>query len=144
DNGQQLGFKRVELSSHVQERNVHRIEDKSKPLSPEAKYGSLLPSLLKRRKNVLHLVAAELAGQRAHHFGLMRFNGKALRAQGVISGPDALAELELAIHFGNDILDVRPELLDIIGLIFFQQQREEHFVIQRVAGFERVPASSDD
>ena len=54
-----------------------------------------------------------------------------------------LTELLLHVHLPDGVVDVGPVLLDVVGLIFLQQQREQHVVVQHIGSFEGVPAGGD-
>jgi len=55
-----------------------------------------------------------------------------------------LFEFELMAYRPNALVNVRPELFDVARFVFFQEQRQQRFVIEVVAAFENIPASRGD
>src|ERR1043166_216666 len=94
--------------------------------------------------NVAHLIAAELAGERAHDGGFVARDREALRLQRFVGGTDLLTKLLLDVDLADGVINVRAESFDVVRLVFLEQQREQRIVTQDIRGLERIPAGGDD
>ncbi|MFM8982313.1 MAG: hypothetical protein ACKOLA_05285, partial [Spartobacteria bacterium] len=91
-----------------------------------------------------HFFAAEFCGEGAHDGGFFAREAQAGGGEFPVGGADAAAEFLLGADMGDGLVDVRAEFFDVVGLVFFEEEREEGFVGEFVGGLERVPAGGDD